>query len=167
MIKSNNNNEFYEKLVSVNRVSKTVKGGRVFSFTALTVVGDKNGRIGYGYGKAREVPLAIQKAIDKSRKNMVLILLNKKKTLRYELKSTYVSTKVFIKPASEGTGIIAGKTMRAIFEAAGIKNVLAKLYGSSNPLNVIKATIKALKSIKSPLFIAKKRGKFLKEIFVF
>ncbi len=167
MIKSNNNNEFYEKLVSVNRVSKTVKGGRVFSFTALTVVGDKNGKIGYGYGKAREVPLAIQKAIDKSRKNMIFILLNKRKTIRYELKSTYVSTKVFIKPASEGTGIIAGKTMRAIFEAVGIKNVLAKLYGSSNPLNVIKATIKALQSIKSPLYIAKKRGKFLKEIFVF
>ncbi len=165
MIKSNSN-DFYEKLISVNRVSKTVKGGRIFSFTALTVVGDKNGKVGYGYGKAREVPLAIQKAIDKSRKNMVFISLNKWKTIRYELKGKYISTKVFIKP-SKGTGIIAGKSMRAIFEAIGIKNILAKLYGSSNPLNVIKATINALLSIKSPLFIANKRGKFLREIFVY
>ncbi len=166
MIKSNIN-DFYEKLIYVNRVSKTVKGGRIFSFTALTVVGDRLGKVGYGYGKAREVPLAIQKAIDKSRKNMILIILNKRNTLRYEVKGKYISTNVFIKPASKGTGIIAGKSMRAIFEAIGIKDVLAKLYGSSNPLNVVKATLNALCSIESPLNIAKKRGKFLKEIFMY
>ncbi len=167
MIKFNNVNDFYEKLISVNRVSKTVKGGRVFSFTALTVVGDRHGRVGYGYGKAKEVPLAIQKAMDKSRKNMFFILLNKKNTIRYEVTGKYTSTSVFIKPASKGTGIIAGKSMRAIFEAVGIKNVLAKLYGSSNPLNVVKATLNALRNIQSPIYIARKRGKFLKEIFTY
>ncbi len=166
MIKSNVN-DFYEKLISVNRVSKTVKGGRIFSFTALTVVGDRLGRVGYGYGKSREVPLAIQKAIDKSRKNMVLIMLNKRNTIRYEIRGKYISTNVFIKPASKGTGIIAGKSMRAIFEAIGIKDILAKLYGSSNPLNVIKATLNALCNMQSPLYIANKRGKFLKEIFIY
>ncbi len=167
MIKFNNNNDFYEKLISVNRVSKTVKGGRVFSFTALTVVGDRYGKVGYGYAKAREVPFAIQKAMDKARKNMFFILLNKKNTIRYEIKGMHTSTSVFIKPASEGTGIIACKSMRAIFEAVGIKNILSKLYGSSNPLNVVKATLNALNNMQSPIYIAKKRGKFLKEIFTY
>ncbi len=165
MIKKNNNNEFYEKLIFINRISKTVKGGRIFSFSALTVVGNGNGKVGYGYGKAREVPLAIQKSLDKSRKNMINILLNKRGTLRYLTFAKYTSTSVFIKPASEGTGIIAGKSMRALFEVAGIKNILAKSYGSSNPINVVKATIKALSFMQSPLFIANKRGKFLREIF--
>ncbi len=165
MVKFNSNNDFYEKLISINRVSKTVKGGRVFSFTALTVVGDKCGKVGYGYGKAKEVPLAIQKAMDRARKNMFLISLNKRNTIRYEIRGTYISTSVFIKPASQGTGIIAGKSMRAIFEAAGIKNILSKLYGSSNPLNVVKATLNAFDNMQSPVYIARKRGKFLKEIF--
>ncbi len=162
-----NNNEFNEKLIYVNRVSKTVKGGRVFSFTALTVVGNGNGKVGYGYGKAREVPLAIQKSIDKSKKNMINIFLNKNGTIRYEIKGFYTSTIVFIKPACEGTGIIAGKSMKSIFEVAGIKNILSKSYGSSNPINVVKATMSALSSIESPLYIANKRGKFLREIFSF
>ncbi len=160
----NNNNEFYEKLICVNRISKTVKGGRIFSFSALTVVGDRNGKVGYGYGKSKEVPLAIQKSINKSKKNMINILLNKKKTIRYAIYGSYVKTKVFIKPACEGTGIIAGKSMKSVFEAAGIKNILSKCYGSTNPINVIKATILTLYNMQSPLYIALKRGKFLKEI---
>ncbi len=160
-----NNNDYYEKLIFVNRISKTVKGGRIFSFSALTVVGNKNGKVGYGYAKAKEVPLAIQKSLDKSRKNIIFISLNKKKTLRYSIKYYYNSTIIFIKPANEGTGIIAGKTMKFLFEVAGIENILSKCYGSTNPINVIKATFKALYNIQSPLFIANKRGKFLKEIF--
>ncbi len=159
------NNDLYEKLIYVNRVSKTVKGGRVFSFTALTVVGNGDGKVGYGYGKAREVPLAIQKAIDKSKKNMINILLNKRGSIRYEIKGRYTSTIVFIKPACDGTGIIAGKSMKFIFEVAGIKNILAKSYGSNNPINTVKATINALSTMQSPIYIARKRGKFLKEIF--
>ncbi len=158
------NNEFYEKLVFVNRISKTVKGGRVFSFSALTVVGNKKGKVGYGYGKAKEVPLAIQKSLDKSKKNMIDILVNKNKTINHEIKTKYISTIVFMKPASIGTGIIAGKSMMAVFKAVGIENILAKIYGSNNPINIVKATIKALSLIKSPYYIACKRGKFLKEI---
>ncbi len=165
MKKINVNNEYYEKLVFVNRISKTVKGGRIFSFSALTVIGNKNGKIGYGYSKAKEVPLAIQKSLDNSRKNIISIYLNKKKTLRYSINYSYKSTIIFIKPAVEGTGIIAGKTMKFLFEVAGVKNILCKCYGSTNPINVIKATFKALNNIQSPLFIANKRGKFLKEIF--
>ncbi len=165
MKKININNEYCEKLVFVNRVSKTVKGGRIFSFSALTVIGNKNGKVGYGYAKSKEVPLAIQKSLDNSRKNIISIFLNKKKTLRYSINYTYKSTIIFIKPAIEGTGIIAGKAMKFLFEVAGVKNVLCKCYGSTNPINVIKTTFKALNNIQSPLFIANKRGKFLKEIF--
>ncbi len=159
-----NNNELYEKLIYVNRISKTVKGGRVFSFSALTVVGDNNGKVGYGYGKAKEVPLAIQKAINKSKKNMINVLINKKGTIRYSVYGKYVKTKIFIKPACEGTGIIAGRSMKSVFEAAGIKNILSKCYGSTNPINVIKATIITLSKMDSPIYIALKRGKFLKDI---
>ncbi len=158
------NNELYEKLILVNRISKTVKGGRVFSFSALTIVGDKNGRVGFGYGKSKEVPLAIQKSINKSKKNMINILLNKNRTIRYSIKGKYTSSIIFIKPACEGTGIIANKSMKAIFEAAGIKNILSKCYGSTNPINVVKATILTLSKMQSPVFIALKRGKFLKDI---
>ncbi len=159
------NVEFIERLVMVNRVSKTVKGGRVFSFAVLTVVGDGNGRVGYGYGKAREVPLAIQKSIDKSRKNMFKIYLNKRNSLMHSVVGSYTSSVVFMKPAVEGTGIIAGGAMRAIFEVVGIKNVLAKSFGSNNPINMVKATINALLSIQSPYFVALKRGKSIKSMF--
>lgn len=157
------NNELKEKLITVNRVSKTVKGGRVFSFTALTVVGDGNGRVGYGYGKAKEVPAAIQKSIEKARRNLVFIKL-KNFTLQYSIQATHTSSKVFMKPAAEGTGIIAGGTMRAVLEVAGIHNVLTKNYGSTNPINVVRATLKALINMQSPEMIAAKRNKPIENI---
>ena len=146
-----------EKLVQVNRVAKVVKGGRIFGFTALTVVGDGNGRVGFGRGKAREVPLAIQKAMEAARRNMVDIELNGD-TLWYPTTGVHSSSKVYMQPASEGTGVIAGGTMRAVLEAAGVHNVLAKCYGSTNPVNVVRATFKALTNIKSPQQVAEKRG---------
>jgi small subunit ribosomal protein S5 len=152
-----------EKLVAVNRVAKVVKGGRQFGFTALTVVGDGNGRIGMGYGKAREVPVAIQKAMDKARKSMKTIAI-KGGTLQHPVTSWHGAAKVFMKPASEGTGVIAGGAMRAVFEAVGVKNVLAKSIGSSNPINVVRATFKGLMHMVSPEFIAAKRGKKVEEI---
>ncbi|URJ25285.1 30S ribosomal protein S5 [Candidatus Blochmannia ocreatus (nom. nud.)] len=155
--------ELQEKLITVNRVSKTVKGGRVFSFTALTVVGDTNGRVGFGYGKAREVPSAIQKSMEKARRNIVVIPLYKG-TLQYAVKGTHTGSHIYMQPASEGTGIIAGTTMRAILEVVGIHNVLTKAYGSTNPINIVRATMKALKTMMSPKIIAEKRGKSIKEI---
>ena len=158
-----NNDDFLEKLVSVNRVAKVVKGGRQFGFTALTVVGDGNGRVGFGYGKAREVPIAIQKAMQAARRNMITVNLNND-TLQYAKKGRHGATMVYMQPASEGTGVIAGGAMRAVFEAAGVRNVLAKSYGSRNPINVVRATIKGLSEIHSPQAIAAKRGKKVKEI---
>jgi small subunit ribosomal protein S5 len=152
-----------EKLVAVNRVAKVVKGGRQFGFTALTVVGDGDGRIGFGYGKAREVPVAIQKAMDAARKNMKTINI-KDSTLQYPISSRHGAAKVYMQPASEGTGIIAGGAMRAVFEVVGIHNVLAKCIGSSNPINVLRATMKGLVSMQSPENIAAKRGKTVTEI---
>ena len=152
-----------DKLVSVRRTSKVVKGGRLFGFSALTVVGDGNGRIGVGKGKSKEVPLAIQKSLDCARKNMVDISLNGD-TLFHEIKFSHGASNVFMKPASEGTGIIAGGAMRAVFEVVGVKNVLAKCIGSTSPVNVVRATIKALLSMSSPEYIAAKRGKKLKEL---
>ena len=152
-----------EKLVAVNRVAKVVKGGRQFGFTALTVVGDGNGRIGLGYGKAREVPVAIQKAMDKARKSMKTIAI-KAGTLQHPVTAEHGAAKVFMKPASDGTGVIAGGAMRAVFEAVGVKNVLAKSIGSSNPINVVRATFKGLMNMVSPEFIAAKRGKKVEEI---
>jgi small subunit ribosomal protein S5 len=152
-----------EKLVGVNRVAKVVKGGRIFGFTALTVVGDGNGRVGFGRGKAREVPIAIQKAMESARREMIDIELNGT-TLWYPLTARHSASQVYMQPASEGTGIIAGGTMRALLEAAGVQNVLAKCYGSTNQINVIRATFKALKAMKSPSQVAKKRGKSV-EIF--
>ncbi|PPI87878.1 30S ribosomal protein S5 [Candidatus Pantoea edessiphila] len=149
--------ELQEKLVAVNRVSKTVKGGRVFSFTALTVVGDGNGRVGFGYGKAREVPAAIQKAMEKARRNMISVILNNG-TLQHSVKGNHTGSKVFMQPASKGTGIIAGGAMRAVLEVAGVYDVLAKTYGSTNPINVIRATMKGLSNMSSPEVIAAKRG---------
>jgi len=149
--------DLQEKLIAVNRVSKTVKGGRIFSFTALTVVGDGNGRIGFGYGKAREVPAAIQKAMEKARRNMVTIALNEG-TLHHAVKGRHSGSKVYMQPAAEGTGVIAGGAMRAVLEVAGVHNVLAKAYGSTNPINVVRATVAGLVDVKSPEMVAAKRG---------
>lgn len=154
--------ELQEKLVAVNRVSKVVKGGRIFSFTALTVV-DSAGRVGFGYGKAREVPAAIQKAMEQARRNMVKVELIEG-TLHHHVKGTHAGSTVFMQPASQGTGIIAGGAMRAVLEVAGVHNVLAKTYGSTNPMNVVRATIEALADIKSPEQVAAKRGLRVEEI---
>ena len=147
-----------EKLVQVNRVAKTVKGGRVMSFTALTVVGDGNGRVGYGRGKAKEVPVAIQKALDEAKKSLVNVELNGN-TLWYPVTEKSSATKVYMQPASEGTGIIAGGAMRAVLELVGIKNVLAKCYGSTNPINVVRETINGLAKMESPDNVKERRGK--------
>jgi small subunit ribosomal protein S5 len=152
-----------EKLVQVNRVAKVVQGGRVFGFTALSVVGDGNGRVGFGRGKAREVPLAIQKSMEAARRNMIDVELNGA-TLWYPVTARHGASKVYMQPASEGTGVIAGGTMRALLEAAGVHNVLAKCYGSTNPVNVIQATFKALAGMRSPEMVAAKRGKTTEEI---
>ena len=152
-----------EKLVQVNRVAKVVKGGRIFSFTALTVVGDGNGKVGFGRGKAREVPVAIQKAMESARRNMVQVDI-KGDTIQYAVKANHGASKVYMQPASDGTGVIAGGAMRAVLEIAGVHNVLAKCYGSTNPVNVVRATIKALQSISSPDEVAAKRGKSVEEI---
>ena len=154
---------YIEKLVQVNRVAKTVKGGRIFTFTALTVLGDGKGRVGFGRGKSREVPAAIQKAMEAARRNMIQVDLNGT-TLQYPIKSAHGASKVFMQPASEGTGIIAGGAMRAVLEVAGVQNVLAKCYGSTNPVNVVHATFKGLKTMQSPGSVAAKRGKSVEEI---
>jgi small subunit ribosomal protein S5 len=159
-----NADEFQEKLVAVNRVAKVVKGGRQFGFTALTVVGDGNGRVGYGYGKARELPQAIQKAMQAARKRLHTVSL-RNATLQYELRGSHGATRVFMQPASDGTGVIAGGAMRAVLECAGVRNVLAKSYGSRNPINVVRATMNALASMRSPAHIAAKRGKTVEELF--
>jgi small subunit ribosomal protein S5 len=155
--------EFLEKLVAVNRTAKVVKGGRQFGFTALTVVGDGAGRVGFGFGKAREVPVAISKAMAQARKNMVNVAL-RNDTLHFAMHGTHGATKVYMQPASDGTGVIAGGGMRAVLECAGVRNVLAKSYGSRNPINVVRATVNALAAAKSPEDIAAKRGKTVEEI---
>lgn len=152
-----------EKLVAVNRTAKVVKGGRIFGFSALVVVGNGKGKFGYGRGKAREVPAAIQKAMENARRNMVQIDLNGT-TLHHQIVARHGASKVLMRPASEGTGVIAGNAMRAIFEVMGVANVLAKCIGSSNPVNVIRATTEGLKSMISPASVAEKRGKTIEEI---
>ena len=152
-----------EKLVQVNRVAKVVKGGRIFGFTALTVVGDGNGKVGFGRGKAREVPVAIQKAMEAARRNMVTVEITSG-TLQYPVKAAHGASKVYMQPASEGTGVIAGGAMRAVLEVAGVTNVLAKCYGSTNPVNVVRATIKGLSDMRSPEQVAGKRGKSIEEV---
>ena len=161
--KGQSGDELVEKLVAVNRTAKVVKGGRQFGFTALTVVGDGAGRVGFGFGKAREVPVAISKAMTQARKSMVTVAL-RNDTLFYAVKGVHGATRVLMQPASEGTGVIAGGGMRAVLECAGIRNVLAKSYGSRNPINVVRATVNALAQIRSPEEIAAKRGKSLEEI---
>lgn len=155
--------DFIEKLVTVNRVAKVVKGGRQFGFTALTVVGDGDGTVGIGYGKAKEVPAAIQKAMDKARKNMRKVHL-KDDTLQHSVTGEHGAANVYMQPASEGTGIIAGGAMRAVFEAVGVKNVLAKINGTRNPINVVRATVDGLERMRSPESVAAKRGKKVEEI---
>ncbi len=161
--RDDNDDGFIEKLVAVNRVSKTVKGGRQFTFTALTVVGDGAGKIGFGYGKAREVPVAIQKSMEYARKSMSNVDLNNG-TLWHPVKAGHGAARVFMQPASEGTGVIAGGAMRAVLEAVGVKNVLAKAVGSRNPINLVRATLKGLSDMQSPTRIAAKRGKKVEEL---
>jgi small subunit ribosomal protein S5 len=154
---------YIEKLVAVARNAKVVKGGKIFTFAAVTVVGDGNGRIGIGRGKAREVPVAIQKSLENARKNMRPVVL-KGGTIHHQIEGKHGATRVFMKPASDGTGIIAGGAMRAVFEVLGVKNVLAKIGGSANPVNVVRATLKALSHISAPEMIAAKRGKSVQEL---
>jgi small subunit ribosomal protein S5 len=152
-----------EELVAVMRNAKVVKGGRVFSFAAITVVGDGKGRIGVGRGKAREVPVAIQKALESARKNMQTLALNEG-TIHTQVIGRHGATKVFMKPAAPGTGLIAGGAMRAVFEVLGVKDILAKIIGSTNPTNVVRATIAALENISTPEYLASKRGKNLEDL---
>ena len=157
------NEGFLEKLIAVNRVAKVVKGGRIFGFSALTVVGDGQGRIGFGRGKAREVPIAIQKAMENARKSMTDVALDGG-TLQYSLVGEHGAAKVYMQPASVGTGIIAGGAMRAVFEVLGVTDVLAKCIGTTNSVNVVRATINGLKSMVSPEQVAAKRGKSVESV---
>ena len=157
-------NEFIEKLVSINRVAKVVKGGRRFGFAALVVVGDQRGRVGHGSGKAREVPEAIRKATEMARRNLVRIPLREGRTLHHDVKGRFGAGRVILRAAPAGTGIIAGGPVRAIFEALGVKDVVAKSIGSSNPHNMIKATFDGLEHVHAPRQVAAKRGKKVGEI---
>jgi small subunit ribosomal protein S5 len=158
-----NGDGLLEKLVSVNRVAKVVKGGRIFGFTALSVVGDGNGKVGFGYGKAREVPVAIQKSMEKARREMIQVSLQDG-TLWHAIKASHAGSRIYMQPASEGTGVIAGGAMRAVLETIGVRNVLAKSVGSNNPINLVRATIKGLQSMQSPESVAAKRGKPVEDI---
>jgi small subunit ribosomal protein S5 len=159
-----NTDGMVEKLVNVNRVSKVVKGGRIFSFTALAVVGDGNGKVGFGRGKAREVPAAIQKAMEQARRNTVQVDLKDGHTLQHPITAKHGASKVYMQPASKGTGIIAGGAMRSVFEVIGVENVLAKSIGSTNPINIVRATIRGLAGMSSPESVASKRGLSVAEI---
>ena len=152
-----------EKMIAINRVTKVVKGGRVMGFAALVVVGDGDGRVGMGKGKAREVPVSVQKAMDEARRKLVKINL-KNGTLHHAVTGRHGSARVYMQPASDGTGIIAGGPMRAIFEVMGVTNVLAKIIGSTNPYNVVRATLNGLQAMNTPSDIAAKRGKTVEEI---
>ena len=159
-----NNQEITEILIAVNRVSKTVKGGRNMSFSALVVVGDKNGKVGFGKGNATEVTDAKNKAYEVAKKSMIKISLKEGRTIHHDIFARYCSAKVYLRSASAGTGVIAGGPMRAIFECAGISDVVAKSVGTSNPYNMVAATFSALKSLTSPKLIAEKRSKDISEI---
>jgi small subunit ribosomal protein S5 len=156
--------ELKEKLVNLNRVAKVTKGGRTFSFAAVVVVGDGNGTVGHGLGKARDVAQAISKAVDDAKKNLIKVPIHNG-TIPHAQKGKYGAGKVLIKPASDGTGVIAGGAMRAVLEAAGVHNVLAKSQGSSNPHNVVKATVDALQKLRSPMVVAKQRGISMEKLF--
>ena len=159
-----NNQEITEILIAVNRVSKTVKGGRNMSFSALVVVGDKNGKVGFGKGNATEVTDAKNKAYEVAKKSMIKISLKEGRTIHHDIFARYCSAKVYLRSAPAGTGVIAGGPMRAIFECAGINDVVAKSVGTSNPYNMVAATFSALKNLTSPKFIAEKRSKDISEI---
>jgi small subunit ribosomal protein S5 len=152
-----------EKMIAINRVTKVVKGGRILGFAALTVVGDGNGAVGMGKGKAKEVPVAVQKAMESARRKMVRVSL-KNGTLQQAVEGRHGATKVFMQPAADGTGIIAGGPMRAVFEVVGVTNVLAKCHGSTNPYNLVRATLNALEATSTPSEIAAKRGMTVEQI---
>lgn len=154
---------FVERLVEVNRVSKVTKGGRTFGFAALVVIGDEKGKVGFGRGKAKEVPLAIQKALNEARKNMTYIPLAGS-TIQHSITWSNGASKVFMKPSEEGTGIIAGGAMRAVLEVLGVQNISAKSFGSNNPSNIVRATIGALTHISTPAHVAAKRGLSVEEV---
>jgi small subunit ribosomal protein S5 len=156
--------EFTEKVVKIDRVAKVVKGGRRFSFNALTVVGDSKNRVGIGFGKANEVPDAIRKSIDSAKKNLVKINIIGH-TIPHEVVGRFKSARVHLKPCSPGTGIIAGEAVRSVVEKAGVQDILSKSYGSGNPLNIVKATYNALQQLETPVMSAKKRGISIKKLF--
>jgi small subunit ribosomal protein S5 len=156
--------ELKEKLVALNRVAKVTKGGRTFSFAAIVVVGDGNGTVGHGLGKARDVSESISKAVDDAKKNLIKVPIHKG-TIPHEVHGKFGAGKVLIKPASDGTGVIAGGAMRAVLEIAGVHNVLSKTQGSSNPHNVVKATIDALSRLRNPALVAKQRGVEMEKLF--
>ena len=156
--------DLIEKLVGINRVAKVVKGGRRFGFAALVIVGDGRGRVGYGHGKAREVPEAIRKATEQAKRGMIRVPLREGRTLHHDIKGHFGAGLVVMRPAGQGTGIIAGGPMRAIFESLGIQDVVAKSVGTSNPYNMIKATFEGLQRSASPRMVAQRRGKKVSEL---
>jgi len=158
-------NEFVDKLVHINRVAKVVKGGKRFGFAALVVVGDQKGRVGFGHGKAREVPEAIRKATESAKRGLIKVALKEGRTIHHEAEGHWGAGKVKLRPAPTGTGIIAGGPMRAIFESLGVHDIVAKSVGTSNPYNMVRATFDALKNGHSPRSIAAKRGKTVAELF--